>query len=84
MNFGMEEKSNMLVDLKQQTSLMNRIQELTSLCSHRKTAVVQLIEDGIGDRMWTFKAATAPNTAPAPVPVLTTATDHAHATCIIQ
>ena len=67
-NSKAKEKSMCMVDFKEQTCLMNRIQELTTLCNQRKTALVQLIEEGFGGSMWTFNAAPAPDTAPAPVP----------------
>ena len=65
-NSNAKEKSMCMMDFKEQTCLMNRIQELTTLCNQRKTALVQLIEEGFGGSMWTFNA--APDTAPAPVP----------------
>ena len=67
-NFGAKEKSMCMMDFKEQTCLTNRIQELTTLCNQRKTALVQLIEEGFGGSMWTFNAAPTPDTAPAPVP----------------
>ena len=67
-NSKAEEKSMFMVDFKEQTCLMNRIQERTTLCNQRKTALVKLIEEGFGGRMWTFNTAPAPDTDPAPVP----------------
>ena len=67
-NFGAKEKSMCMMDFKEQTCLTNRIQELTTMCNQRKTALVKLVEEGFGGRMWTFKAAPATASVPAPTP----------------